>query len=196
MEYEKIAPIMGNLWSPLAVVSSHWQARDNAQLCLSIGGASIVPERPRVVTHIYKTNQSHEMITGSGAFALNFLRADQLDLIDCFGMHSGRDRNKLEGLDYKKGETGSPLMSDCWGWLDCRVVNAMDGGDMTCFLAEVVDGFTLSNAQPLVWRDARALMPEDWLKAYSEKQSGEVTASRATMSNLIYEPYKHDVPRS
>lgn len=196
MDYAKIAPIMGNLWSPLAVVSSNWQGRDNAQLCLSIGGASIVPERPRVVTHIYKTNHSHEMIARSGAFALNFLRADQLELIDRFGMHSGRDLDKLEGLDYKKGETGSPLLSDCWGWLDCRVVNAMDGGDMTCFLAEVVDGLTLSGAQPLVWRDARALMPEDWLRAYSEKQSGEVAASRAAMSNIDYAPYSPAVPRS
>ena len=196
MDYAKIAPIMGNLWSPLAVVSSHWQGRDNAQLCLSIGGASIVPERPRVVTHIYKTNHSHEMIAGSGAFALNFLRADQLELIDRFGMHSGRNLDKLEGLDYKKGETGSPLLSDCWGWLDCRVVNAMDGGDMTCFLAEVVDGLTLSDAQPLVWRDARALMPEDWLRAYSEKQSGEVAASRATMSDINYVPYSPAVPQS
>ena len=101
--------------------------KDNAQLCLSIGGASIVPERPRVVTHIYKTNHSHEMIVGSGAFALNFPRADQLDWIDRFGMRSGRDGDKLEGLAYTKGQTGSPLVSDCWGWLDCRVVNAMDG---------------------------------------------------------------------
>ena len=188
MDYAKIAPIMGNLWAPLAVVSSHWQGRDNAQLCLSIGGASIVPERPRVVTHIYKTNHSHEMIMGSCAFALNFPRADQLDWIDRFGMHSGRDGDKLEGLEYKTGETGSPLISDCWGWLECRVVNAMDGGDMTCFLAEVVDGLTVSDAQPLMWRDARQLMPEDWMRAYTEKQAGEVAFSRANMSNIDYSP--------
>ncbi len=189
MDYAKIAPIMGNLWAPLAVVSSHWQGRYNAQLCLSIGGASIVPERPRVVTQIYKTNQSREMIMGSGAFALNFPRAEQLDWIDRFGMHSGRDLDKLEALDFEAGATGSPLLSDCWGWLDCRVVNAMDGGDMTCFLAEVVDGHTISDAQPLIWRDARQLMPEEWLRAYTEKQSGEVAFSRAHMSEIDRTPY-------
>ena len=195
MDYAKIAPIMGNLWSPIAAVSSRWQGKDNAQICVSIGGASIVAERPRIITQIYKTNHSHEMIMGSGAFALNFLRADQLDWIDRFGMCSGRDRDKLEGLDYKAGETGSPLLADCWGWLDCRVVNAMDGGDLTCFLAEVVDGLTLSlpkggKAQPLWWRDARQRMPEDWMRAYSEKQTGEVAASRAQMASIDYSPYK------
>lgn len=184
MDYARIAPIMGNLWAPLAVVSSHWQGKDNAQLCLSIGGASIVPERPRVVTHVYKTNHSHEMIVGSGAFALNFPRADQLDWIDRFGMRSGRDGDKLEGLAYTKGQTGSPLLSDCWGWLDCRVVNAMDGGDMTCFLAEVVDGLTVSEGEPLWWRDARLLMSEEWMRAYGEKQTSEVAVSRARMSDI------------
>ena len=79
MEYSHIAPILGQLWSPIAAVSSHWDGKDNAQICVSIGGASIVPERPRVLVQIYKTNHSHEMITKSGAFALNFPRAGQLD---------------------------------------------------------------------------------------------------------------------
>ena len=95
-------------------------------------------------------------------------------------MHSGRDLDKLEALDFEAGATGSPLLSDCWGWLPAacrRWVNAMDGGDMTCFLAEVVDGHTISDAQPLIWRDARQLMPEEWLRAYTEKQSGEVAFS-------------------
>jgi len=66
MDYAKIAPVMGSLWSPIAAVSSHWRGQDNAQICVSIGGASIVAERPRVITQIYKTNHSHGMIMGSG----------------------------------------------------------------------------------------------------------------------------------
>jgi flavin reductase (DIM6/NTAB) family NADH-FMN oxidoreductase RutF len=196
MDYAKIAPIMGNLWSPLAAVSSHWRGQDNAQICVSIGGASIVAERPRVVTQIYKTNHSHEMIMSSGAFALNFPRADQLDWIDRFGMRSGRDGNKLEGLDYRAGETGSPLFADCWGWLDCRVVNAMDGGDMTCFLAEVVDGLTVSEGEPLWWRDARQRMAEEWMRAYGDKQTQEVAFSRAHMSNIVLTPPSWGMPLS
>lgn len=186
MDYSKIAPIMGNLWSPIAAVSSHWRGQDNAQICVSIGGASIVAERPRVITQIYKTNHSHEMIAGSEAFALNFPRSDQLEWIDRFGMNSGRDCDKMEGLGYRAGETGSPLFTDCWGWLDCRVVNAMDGGDLTCFLAEVVDGFTVCDGQPLWWRDARLRMPEEWMRAYSEKQTAEVAFSRANMRRIGY----------
>ena len=129
------------------------------------------------------------MITASRAFALNFPRADQLHWIDRFGMRSGRHLDKLDGLDFTTGETGSPLLSDCWGWLDCRVLNAMDGGDMTCFLAEVVDGLTVSEAQPLYWRDARPLMPEDWMRAYAEKQAAEAAVSRTRMAAIDYTPF-------
>ena len=120
MEYSHIAPILGQLWSPIAAVSSHWDGKDNAQICVSIGGASIVPERPRVLVQIYKTNHSHEMITKSGAFALNFPRAGQLDWIPDFGMHSGREDDKLATVEYSAGKTGSPLFADCWGWLGLR----------------------------------------------------------------------------
>ncbi len=193
MEYSDIAPMLGQLWSPLAAVSSCWDGKDNAQLCLSIGGASIVPEKPRVVVHIYKTNHSHGMISSSGGFALNFPRAGQLEWIREFGLYSGRDRDKLAGLEYSKGETGSPLFTDCWGWLDCRVVNAMDGGDMTCFLAEVVDGCTIGPGQPLWWREARNRIPEDWMKAYIEKQSGEVAYSRSHMDGIESSPWSGPV---
>ncbi len=189
MEYSEIAPMLGQLWSPIAAVSSHWDGQDNAQICVSIGGASIVAEKPRVVVQIYKTNHSHGMISDSGAFALNFPRAGQLDWVRDFGLFSRRDRDKLESLQFSRGKTGSPLFADCWGWLDCRVVNAMDGGDMTCFLAEVVDGRTVGPGQPLWWRDARQRIPEEWLREYSEKQTGEVAYSRAHMDEIELAPW-------
>ena len=189
MEYSHIAPILGQLWSPIAAVSSHWDGKDNAQICVSIGGASIVPERPRVLVQIYKTNHSHEMITKSGAFALNFPRAGQLDWIPDFGMHSGREEDKLAAVEYAAGKTGSPLFADCWGWLDCVVVNAMDGGDLTCFLADVVDGRMIGPGQPMWWREARQRIPEEWMRAYTEKQSGEVAFSRAHMDEIDLSPW-------
>ena len=91
MDYERIAPVMGRLWAPVAAVTSRWQGQVNAQLCVSIAAASIVPERPRVIIQIYKTNYSHEMILRSGAFALNFAGANQLSWIRDYGMVSRRD---------------------------------------------------------------------------------------------------------
>ena len=133
MEYSRIAPMMGRLWSPIAAVTSRWQSKSNAQICVAIGAASIVPSMPRVIVQIYKRNYSHEMVYRSGAFALNYLRIDQLQYIKDFGLVSGRDVDKLGNVPHTLKSSGSPILEDCWGYLDCRVVNAMDGGDMTCF---------------------------------------------------------------
>lgn len=186
MEYADIAPIMSRLWSPLAAVTSHWQGRDNVQIAVAIAAASIVPERPRVVVQLYKTNLSHDMVLSSGAFALNFLRPNQLDLIGDFGLVSGRERDKLVGVGTKAGSSGSPLLTDCFGYLDCRVINAMDGGDMTCFLADVLDGKTLAQGDPLWWRDARRELPREWLERWEAKQSSEIATSRATMDKISH----------
>ena len=190
MEYSDIAPMMGTLWSPLAAVTSRWQGRDNVQMAVAIAAASIVPDRPRVAVQLYKTNLSHDMVMSAGSFALNFLRPDQLGLIGDFGLVSGRDRDKLDGVGTTTGGSGSPLLTDCFGYLDCRVINAMDGGDMTCFLADVVDGKTLSEGEPLWWRDARRKLPPEWLKQWEEKQSSEIATSRATMDQISHTPWQ------
>ncbi len=184
MEYSGIAPMMGTLWSPLAAVTSHWQGKDNVQMAVAIAAASIVPDRPRVAVQLYKTNLSHDMVFSAGAFALNFLRPDQLDLIGDFGLASGRDKDKLEGVGKTTDKSGSPLLTDCFGYLDCRVINAMDGGDMTCFLADVIDGKTLSHGEPLWWRDARRKLPPEWLERWENKQTSEIATSRATMDQI------------
>ena len=103
MDYSEIAPIMRTLWSPLAAVTSHWQGKDNVQIAVAISAASIVPDRPRVVVQLYKTNLSHSMVLSSGALALNFLKPDQTNLIGDFGLISGRDQDKLNGVAKTKG---------------------------------------------------------------------------------------------
>ncbi|MDA1127180.1 MAG: flavin reductase family protein [Chloroflexi bacterium] len=184
MDYAEIAPIMGRLWSPIAAVTSRWQGRDNVQIAVAIAAASIVPDRPRVAVQLYKTNLSHDMVLAAGAFALNFLRPDQLDLIGDFGLVSGRDRDKLADVGKTGGELGSPLLTECFGYLDCKVVNAMDGGDMTCFLADVIAGKTLAEGEPLRWRDARSQLPPELMARWEQKQSSEIEISRATMGNI------------
>ena len=190
MEYRRIAPIMGHLWSPVAAVTSCYNGKTNVQIAVAIGAASIVPRKPRVVVQIYKGNFSHRMITRSRALALNFLRQDQWPLIRAFGFDSGKDRDKLAGVAYQVRATGCPVLDDCWGFLDCRVVNSMDAGDMTCFLADVVAGDTIGEGAPLWWRDARRLLPGDWLAEWDRKISAEIEISSRRMDLIDYTPWK------
>ena len=183
-DYRGIGLLMGRLWSPLAAVTSYWQGRVNVQIAVAIAAASIVPERPRVLVQIYKGNYSHRLIYESRAFALNFLRPEQLSLIRDFGFGSGAERDKLAGVDWSAGVTGSPILADCAGWLDCRVVNAMDGGDMTAFLAEVAAGYAAPEGELLTWRAARRRIPEEWNREWEAKIAADMEVSRRRMGEI------------
>ncbi len=190
MDDSKIASIMGRLWSPIAAVTSYWQGKANAQIAVAIGAASIVPHMPRVLVQIYKGNFSHDLIYQSQGFALNFPRKEQLHFIKDFGLVSGRDRDKLADVAYERRASGSPLLTDCWGFLDCRVVNAMDAGDMTCFLGEVLEGNTLSDGEPMWWREARREIPPEWNEEWDRKVGQEIRRSIQRMQQIDYAPWK------
>jgi flavin reductase (DIM6/NTAB) family NADH-FMN oxidoreductase RutF len=181
--------MMRQLWSPVVAVTSHWQGKSNAQIAVSVGAASVVPEKPRIVVQIYKENYSWQLIQKSGALALNFLRPDQCLLIKTFGLASGRGEDKLSAVAYRTGITGSPILENCWGYLDCRVINAMDGGDMTCFLAEVVDGETLEESEPLWWHQARRVIPAEWNREWDARIAGQIERSRRQMERIDYTPW-------
>ncbi|MDE2843620.1 MAG: flavin reductase family protein [Chloroflexota bacterium] len=189
MEYRDIAPMMGRLWAPLAAVTTHWQGRVNAQIAVAISAASIVPQRPRVLVQIYKGNYSHLLITQSGVFALNFITPEQLHMIRDFGLVSGVDRDKLAGVEHSVGATGAPLLAGCMGYLECQVINAMDGGDMTCFLADVVSGASVPDALPISWREARRLIPQEWNDAWDARISEEIETSLKNMDQIDYSPW-------
>lgn len=189
MERSSVAPMMTHLWSPMAAVSSAWQGKHNAQIAVAIGAASIVPSKPRVIIQIYKRNFSHDLIYRSGAFAVNYLREDQLDLISALGLVSGRDKDKLSDLAYDIKASGSPVLEDCWGYLDCRVTNVMDGGDMTCFLGEVLDGKIFNEEGPLWWRDAARRLPASVIQEWDRKINQEIEFSTTRMDQIDFSPW-------
>ena len=184
MEYPRIAPMMNPLMSPLAAMTASWEGRDNAMLASGIVGASIVPESPRVLVLVGKEHLTHRLIEGSGCFALCFLRRDQLALARTLGFVSGHAREKLAGVAVERRTTGAPVLSDCFGFLDCRVVNAMDTGDQTALLADVVDGDVLLPGEPLTWPGMRTFMPKEWMTEFRAMFEGELAYSRRAMGEV------------
>ncbi len=197
MDYSRIAPMMTHLWAPMAAVTSAWQGKHNVQIAVAVSAASIVLDKPRVAIKIQKRNLTHDLIYNSGAFAINFLRTDQLDLIPAFGLASGRDVEKLSDVPYRLGPSGSPVLEHCWGYLDCRVVNALDGGDLTCFLGDVLVGDTFidSGTQPetrpgpLWWRDAQRQLPTEIIEEWDMKIAQERGFSAEAMDQIDFTPW-------
>lgn len=176
-------PMLAGLSAPLAAVSVRSGDVVNAQIAVAITAASIVLNRPRLIVQIYHTNYTHDLIAASGVLAVNFLDREQLPLIWELGMRSGRDADKMRQVPYTAGVTGSPLIEGSYGHLDCRVVNAMDAGDMTAFLVEVLSART-NGGERMTWRDARPRLPQYWADEWDRKIAGEIEVSLASMGQV------------
>ena len=183
--------LLGGLSAPLAAVSTRYGATVNAQIAVAIAPASIVPHRPRLIVQLYHTNYTCHLVAAAGVMAVNFLNYDQLPLVWQLGMHSGRHGNKLAGIPYQTGVTGSPLLAGCFGYLDCRVVNAMDGGDLTAFLVEALAAETAAaGGQRMTWREARPRLPQRWAAEWERKIAAEMALSQEQMAQINPAPWR------
>ncbi|MDA0365321.1 MAG: flavin reductase [Chloroflexi bacterium] len=167
-------------WSPLCAVGSHGEW-PNAQICVSVFGASIVPERPRLLIGLWKENFTHDLVATSGTLAVTLLGQAQSGLIGPLGLGSGRAGNKLAGPDHELTAAGDPYFTGGTGYIDAEVLNAFDWGDATGYLVAVRHRERMSGDEPLTWPDARPLLPASLLQRWDEKSRRDQAAARAVM---------------
>jgi len=152
--------------------------------------ASIVPTVPRLSVYIHKFNYSHDMIYGTGRFALHLLHTRQLDVVRRLGFFSGRDQDKLAGIPHHTGTLGVPILDECFAHFECSVVNVMDTGSSTLFLGDVVHvgrgkaAGLEPNGELLTATYFRNNMPAEWRIEYEAKLK-EAQQVAAEMSRKI-----------
>jgi ferric-chelate reductase [NAD(P)H] len=129
----------------LYIVASRKDDRFNGQVANTL--FQVTSEPPTVAVSINKKNLTWEFIKESRGFAASVLCQDTpLTFIGRFGFKSGRDINKLDGVNYKTGETGAPIVLDnAVAYLEVRVNQEIDVGTHTIFIGEVVNGEVISD---------------------------------------------------
>lgn len=149
MKLNEINQLIKCLGREAWLVTSAHAGQRNGLIATFVSPISIVPDLPRFAVALSKLHHTWTLVEGSGALAVHLLTPDQADLAIRFGTQTGREVDKFAGVAYHTGVTGSPLLSDAKGWLDCRVETSFDTGDRTIYLVEVVDGDFSGNFSPL-----------------------------------------------
>lgn len=113
----------------------------------------ITSEPPTVAVSINKQNLTHDFIRKSGVFTAAILHQNTpLPYIGHFGFKSGKDTDKLEGVNYRLGTTGAPIFTDhANAYLEAKVSNSIDAGTHTIFIGEVVDGDVLNEEASMTY---------------------------------------------
>src|SRR5262249_21664529 len=129
--------LIARLDPPLWLVTSSAGQRRGGLVATFVIQASIVPGCPRMLVGIAKQHHTWQVIEEANAFALHLLGEANLPLVWRFGLHSGHETDKWNGLSIVSSPNGSPLLEAALGWLDCSVEAKLDSGDRTVYLGHV-----------------------------------------------------------
>jgi flavin reductase (DIM6/NTAB) family NADH-FMN oxidoreductase RutF/rubredoxin len=124
---------------------------------------------PQFAISCNKDNYTAQLIKQSGVFAFSVLSEKaNPSLIGNFGYKSGRDFDKFAGVNYFKGKTGVPIVTDSSvAWFECKVTQSYEVGTHILFIGEAIDtGLIEDSGKSLTYTYYREV-----LKGYSPKNA-------------------------
>jgi 3-hydroxy-9,10-secoandrosta-1,3,5(10)-triene-9,17-dione monooxygenase reductase component len=98
--------------------------------------SSVSLDPPLILLCPAKTSSSWPRLRRAGSFCINILAADQKPVCDVFA-RSGID--KFAALPWRPGVTGSPILEDVLGYVECDLHAEHDAGDHTIVVGLVRD---------------------------------------------------------
>jgi len=182
----------------LYIVGSHKGDKLNAQIANTLVQVSSDPVTVSVC--INRNNLTHEFIKESRSFSASILSQDApISFIGKFGFNSGRDANKIDGVNYKIGETGSPIITDnALAYVDAKVISEGESATHTIFIGEVLDADILNNGEPMTYAYYHQVKNGTTPKSapsYIKEQKEEVMELdkyECLVCGYVYDPAKGD----
>jgi flavin reductase (DIM6/NTAB) family NADH-FMN oxidoreductase RutF len=98
---------------------------------------------PMLAIAVAPSRHSHGLIAQTREFVLNVPTPRMLPAVWYCGTRSGREVDKFEGAGLTAAPATAvetPVIGECFGHIECRVVKTWTVGDHTLFVAEAVAG--------------------------------------------------------
>jgi len=114
----------------------------------------VTSDPPRFATCCNKDNHTAALIQSSGQFSVSILHEDAgAGTIGTFGYKSGKQGDKLAGMEMRYGSTGVPIvLNDAIAFLEVKVQETIDVGTHLMFIGELVQAEVLDEAaDPLTY---------------------------------------------
>ncbi len=94
---------------------------------------------PLVAVGIKADSGAHSLVKETGHFALNMLGKGQKDTCFSFFKPTTKEGDTLNGEKYKAGANGCPILESAAAFVECKLVETVEKGDHSVFVAEVID---------------------------------------------------------
>ncbi len=159
---------------------------DKINGCITNTCIQVANDPMRIAIAVINKNYTCDLIKESGIFTISLLsRECSFDTIKHFGMQSGRDVNKFDGMEPPVDAFGIPYL----GWHACdvisaKVVDSKDLGSHTLFIAEVTDAVHLNDELPLTYDYYQNNLKP---KPEKPKEDKKIVGWRCKICNYVYE---------
>ena len=149
MMKEEVLKNMAHLTYGIYVLTTRFEETINGMIASWVSQVSYEP--PLIMVAIHPGRYTHQLLAQSGYFALHILAREQKAFLSRFKGPVPAD--KFESIPWKEGVTGSPILADCIGCLECRVRQRLAPGNHTLFIGEVVNAVFNIEKTPLCTLD-------------------------------------------
>jgi flavin reductase (DIM6/NTAB) family NADH-FMN oxidoreductase RutF len=147
IEKNELRRIMGHFATGVTIITS---IRSTGELhgltANAFTSVSLVP--PLLLICVDKKAESYPCFDESKIFTMNILSTDQEALSRKFAVSGG---NKFEGVSYRIGANGAPILDGTLAYIECKVAGVMDAGDHTIYLGEIQQAETPQEGKPLMF---------------------------------------------
>ena len=136
----------------LFVLTARQDGKDNGCIINTVMQVTDQPKRIQIAVN--KQNYTHDMIAATGQFNVSVLSQDAVFWVfQHYGFQSGRDVDKFENIPEARTENGIRYVEGCTNAvLSGKVIQTIDCGTHTLFLAEVTDAKVLSNEPSMTYQ--------------------------------------------
>ena len=134
-----------------------------------------------------KNNFTAELIRKHGAFAVSVLETNTTpEIFGTFGYKSGRDMNKMAGLNVRYGTTGVPIVLDSSiAYMEFKVVETFDVGTHLMFIGELMNAELIDDTKEpityLYYRQVKKGLAPKNAPTYIDKSKLETKPKEATL---------------
>jgi flavin reductase (DIM6/NTAB) family NADH-FMN oxidoreductase RutF len=146
IDKNELRRVMGHFATGVTVITTFRKSGELHGLTANaFSSVSLTP--PLLLICVDKKAESYPCFEESRVFTVNILAADQEDLSRKFAVTGG---NKFEGVSYRAGANGAPILAGSIGYIECKLAAAHDAGDHTIYVGEVEQAET-RDAKPLLF---------------------------------------------
>ncbi len=136
--------VAGQFASGIMVVTTRLEGMDHAMTVTAFASVSLEPQR--VLFCAEKIARFHDAVLAAGIWALSVLDEDSEKTARWLATRGRPLEGQLAGIAHHPGpQTGSAVLDDALGAIECRTTAVHDGGDHVIVVGEVIG---VSEPQP------------------------------------------------